>query len=190
MKHIICVLCQAWGACKHSTGHLFSWIPFKFYISKAFGIKSLPFGSCYSTSLDMDIHVLINTLRPRQNDCYFADNIFKFIFLNENVWILIKISLKFVPKGSINNIPTLVQIMAWDPGWHQAIIWTNGAMMVSLPTHICVTRPQWVTCISESLISIFKLEPKGLVQDISKSTKESALDIFFFSKICQVVWQL
>ena len=27
----------------------------------------------------------------------FADRIFKYIFLNENVWILIKISLKFVP---------------------------------------------------------------------------------------------
>ena len=28
-------------------------------------------------------------------------------------WILIKISLKFVPKGPINNIPALFQIMAW-----------------------------------------------------------------------------
>ena len=35
----------------------------------------------------------------------FADNIFKWIFLNENVSISIKISLKFVPKGPINNIP-------------------------------------------------------------------------------------
>ena len=43
----------------------------------------------------------------------FPDDIFKRIFLNENVWILIKISLKFVPKGLINNIPALVQIMAW-----------------------------------------------------------------------------
>ena len=43
----------------------------------------------------------------------FADNIFKCIFLNENIWILIKISLTFVPKGLINNIPALVQIMAW-----------------------------------------------------------------------------
>ena len=34
--------------------------------------------------------------------------IFKCIFLNENVWILIEISLKFVPKGPINNIPALV----------------------------------------------------------------------------------
>ena len=39
------------------------------------------------------------------------------IFLNENVYISIKISLKFVPKGPINNIPVLVQIMAWrHPG--------------------------------------------------------------------------
>ena len=30
---------------------------------------------------------LINTLRPRQNCRHFADNIFKWIFLNENVWI-------------------------------------------------------------------------------------------------------
>ena len=43
----------------------------------------------------------------------FADDIFKRIFLNENVWISIKISLKFVPKGPIDNIPALVQIMAW-----------------------------------------------------------------------------
>ena len=38
---------------------------------------------------------------------------FKYIFLNENIWIPIEISLKFIPKGSINNIPALVQIMAW-----------------------------------------------------------------------------
>ena len=34
-------------------------------------------------------------------------------FLNENVWILIKISLNFVPKGLIDNEPALVQVMAW-----------------------------------------------------------------------------
>ena len=37
-----------------------------------------------------------------------ADNVFKCIFMNENVQIPIKISLKFVPKGPINNIPALV----------------------------------------------------------------------------------
>ena len=43
-----------------------------------------------------------------------ADNIFKCIFLNENTWISIEISLKFVPKGPINNILALFQIMAWS----------------------------------------------------------------------------
>ena len=42
-----------------------------------------------------------------------ADDIFKHIFLNENVRISIQISLKFVPKGSIDNNPALVQVMAW-----------------------------------------------------------------------------
>ena len=32
--------------------------------------------------------------------------------MNENARISINISLKFVPKGLINNIPALVQIMA------------------------------------------------------------------------------
>ena len=39
---------------------------------------------------------------------HFPDDIFKCIFLNENVYISIKISLNFVPKGQINNIPALV----------------------------------------------------------------------------------
>ena len=56
---------------------------------------------------------IFNTLRPRQNGRHFADDTFKRIFLNETFRISIKISLKFVPKGPINNIPALVQIMAW-----------------------------------------------------------------------------
>ena len=39
-------------------------------------------------------------------------NFFKCIFLDENAWIPFKISLQFVPKGWINNIPALVQILA------------------------------------------------------------------------------
>ena len=42
-----------------------------------------------------------------------ADDIFKCIFLNENDWISIKISLKFVPRSPIDNKPALVQVMAW-----------------------------------------------------------------------------
>ena len=50
-----------------------------------------------------------NTLRPRQNGQWAIS---KCIFRNENVWISIKISLKFVPKGLINNNPALVHIVA------------------------------------------------------------------------------
>ena len=57
--------------------------------------------------------ILVNTLGSRQIFRHFANDIFKFIFLNENVWILLKIWLKFVPSVWINNFPALVQIMAW-----------------------------------------------------------------------------
>ena len=50
----------------------------------------------------------INTLRQRQNGRRFLDDIFKRIFLNENVRIPIDIPLKCVPNGPINNIPALV----------------------------------------------------------------------------------
>ena len=83
----------------------------------------------------------INSLRPRQNGRHFADDIFKYIFLNENVWTPIKISLKFVPKGPINDKPALVQIMAWRRPGDKPL---SEPMLFSLPTHICVTRPQWV----------------------------------------------
>ena len=82
-----------------------------------------------------------NSLRPRQNGRHFADDIFKCIFLNGNVWIPIKISLKFVLKGPINDIPALVQIMAWRRPGDKPL---SELMLVSLPAHICVTRPEWV----------------------------------------------
>ena len=85
--------------------------------------------------------IVFNTLRQRQNERHFADDIFKCIFVNENVWISIIISLKFVPKGPINNTAALVQIMAWRRPDAKPL---SEAMMANLPTHICVTRPKWV----------------------------------------------
>ena len=83
--------------------------------------------------------ILYNTLRPRQNGRHFADDTFKPIFLNENFRLLIKISLKFVPKVPINNIPALVQIMAWRRPGDKPLY---KPMMINLLTHICVTRLQ------------------------------------------------
>ena len=87
-----------------------------------------------------DIKLFVNSLRPRLNIRPLADDIFKCIFLNENEWILPRISLKFVPKVRINNIPSLIQIMAWRRPGDKPL---SEPMMVSLLTHICVTRPQW-----------------------------------------------
>ena len=81
------------------------------------------------------------TLRPKQNGCHFADDIFKCIFFSEIVWIPIKIPLKFVPKCPISNIQALVQIMAWSSPVDKPL---SEAMMIKLMTHICVTRPQWI----------------------------------------------
>ena len=55
----------------------------------------------------------VNSSPPGQNGRHSGDDIFRCIFLNENVCIFIKISLKFVSKGSIDNNPALVQIMVW-----------------------------------------------------------------------------
>ena len=89
--------------------------------------------------------IKFNTLRPRQNGRHFADDTFKCIFFYENVGISIKISLKFVPKGPINNIPALVQEMAWRLSGDKSL---TEPMVVKLQTHICVTRPHWVNGLS------------------------------------------
>ena len=91
-----------------------------------------------------------NTLRLRQNGRHFPNDIFKWIFFNENVWISINISLKFVPRGSINNIPTLVKVMAWRQPGDKPL---SEPMMVRLPMHICVTRPQWVNVTTGNKIT-------------------------------------
>ena len=50
----------------------------------------------------------LNSSSPEQNGGHLADDISKCIFVNEKFCILIKIWLKFVPKGPIDNNPALV----------------------------------------------------------------------------------
>ena len=80
---------------------------------------------------------VINTLRRDKM------GVFECIFLNDDLWVSINVSLfgKFVPKGQMNNIPAPVQIMTWRRPGDESL---SESVMVSLPTHICVTRPQWV----------------------------------------------
>ena len=88
----------------HSPGHIFT--PIGEWASASFP-------ACLMTLIWTFHCCAINLLRPRWNGQHFAHNIFKRIFSNENVWISITFSLKFVRKGPTNNTPALVQIMAW-----------------------------------------------------------------------------
>ena len=68
--------------------------------------------------------------------------IFRTTFLNAFSWMKM---LKFRLRNHwnlflINNIPAMVQIMAWRPSGDKPL---SEPMVVSLLTHICVTRPQW-----------------------------------------------
>ena len=78
---------------------------------------------------------------------------FQVYFFYENVWISITILQVFSPKGPSSNVPALVQIMAWrrplsEPDDKPLL----ERMMVTLLVHICVTRPQWVTCVPDGAL--------------------------------------
>ena len=98
----------------------------------------------------------LNILRPKQNGRHFPND----IILNGFSWMKMyefRLEfhwLKFVPKGPINNIPALVQIMAWHRSCDKP---SSGPMMVRLLTHICVTGPRWVNaakCYVYSWVSL------------------------------------
>ena len=91
----------------------------------------------------------VNTWRPRQNGRHFADDIFKCILLDENVWISIYISLKFV---QIKDIPALVPIMAWRWPGNKPL---SKPTVLRLPMHICVTRPHWNNIRCQKLKHLF-----------------------------------
>ena len=55
--------------------------------------------------------------------------------MHEDIWIMIDIALKFVPKGHINNIPALVQIMAWH--------WLGDQPLSETMMDLCITGILW-----------------------------------------------
>ena len=66
-------------------------------------------------------------LRPRQNGRHSAIDIFKLLFLSENILIFIDISPKLIPKVSIDNTLALVQSIALHLTGNEAI----GELMVA-----------------------------------------------------------
>ena len=77
------------------------------------------------------------------------------IFLNKNVWISLQISLKFLAKVWINNIPVLVQVMAWRRPGDKPL---SEPMMVSLLMHICLPPTQWVHILPGALAKAAKYQ--------------------------------
>ena len=100
----------------------------------------LTWPSCQTKSGVVSDFICLNTLMMRQNGRNFPD-ISRCVFLYENVWILIKISPRFAPKGPINNIAALVQVRAWHWPGDKPL---SEQMIVRLLTDICNTRLQWV----------------------------------------------
>ena len=50
----------------------------------------------------------VNSSPPGQNGPHSTEDIFRSMSANEKLFILVKISLKIVPKGPIDNHPSLV----------------------------------------------------------------------------------
>ena len=71
--------------------------------------------------------------------------------LNENVWIPIKTCTKVCSQSPINNIPAMVQIIAWCRPGDKSL---SEPMRVILPTHICIARPQGVKSIPTATCSL------------------------------------
>ena len=138
MWHKPCRTFHPWSPCTKTRCLLHHvWTTNTFYLEWGHELVITPQGFRW----DLVTHLHLNTLRPRQDERHFADDIFTCIFFNENCCILIEFSLKYVRKGPIDNNPALVQIMAWRRPGDKPL---SEPMMVSLLTHICVTRPQWV----------------------------------------------
>ena len=81
--------------------------------------------TCMTISTHLPLDKMANNL---------ADGILNPIFLNKNVWISINISLKFVPRGPVDNMSALVQVgngLALNR-W-QYITWTNVD-----PVNLCI----------------------------------------------------
>ena len=73
----------------------------------------------------------------------FSRHFFKCISLNEFLYILIEIVMKFVTNGPL-NIPALMQITAWRRPGDKRLF---EPMAVSIPTHTCVNYSQMSSAI-------------------------------------------
>ena len=92
-------------------------------ITSEFGVRQIRKHICFQIGW-----ISLNKLRPRQNGRHFADDNSKCIFLNENVYISIKISMIFFSYGSNWQHSIIGSDNGLAPNRRQAIIWTNDGL--------------------------------------------------------------
>ena len=124
-KLILIMWWRVMASCLHATSHFLN--------------------QCWSRSMTWLAYWCLNTLRPRQNGRYFADDIFKCIFFNENIWISLKISLKFVPKVRVNNISQAGKLA-----------------LTHSPMRVKIWPGEWKTCLGNGILyRVYKRLPSS-----------------------------
>ena len=119
-------------------------------------------GGCYSIwciiclllfchHFPMDSCKLFNSAPRGQNGRRFPDDIFRRIFVNENVCVLIKILHTFVPKGQINTNAAFFSDNSLAPNRRQAIIWSH--CRPEALAQICGTRGKWANPITQECLT-------------------------------------
>ena len=118
----------------------------------------------------------------------FADNNFLCIFINENVWISNKISLKYVPHGPIDNKPSYILSSVWvrlsifSP---LSIIQYVGLYVFSLLISLVMIEKIYILC----LIIIIKSEVWAITHclGLGHETMVSAVCLSIFFLLIQVM---
>ena len=100
------------------------------------------------------IYVCVNTLRPRQNGRHFPDDVFKCIFLNENVWIPIDVQATshylnqwWLDYRCIYASLGLNELNLNDPNWVRPEL-----QVTAWPTPYLTTNIRQATVASNSLV--------------------------------------
>ena len=121
-----------------------------------------------SSKLNKLTHLPLDKIAP-----ILADDIFKWIFLDENHKISIEVSLKFVPMSPFYNRPAFVRY------WRGAEKATNHYPNKHWPSslrHVCGTRGRWVQNLIDMRSIIYKI-------DITNQLRPS---VFEYLAVCQI----
>ena len=97
----------------------------------------------------------LNTWRLRQNGHHFPEDIsnaFSWMKMHE---FRVRLHWSLFPRAQLTIFQHLVQIMAWRRPDDKTL---SEPMMVSLLTHICVTRPQWVKPYNHIYAQLFSIQ--------------------------------